>query len=590
MSSLRRRLAAHFATQFFFIWLFVLVTMTALLLLLLQYLVNQDLKKTFPNGALENIVTEAKAEPGQGQIEIPVWWRNQLAESGYFLQIVNEKGKVIYAFGSGPARESYTVTELLGMTETGRFQTFRVTTSLDQSRALRPEPLLFMLGTDDSNSERLKTWVESYAEKGKLRPQAIPELERQLDMSREYVQVIDARGKIIQSIGSADQKESYQPLELIAIRSEPGSYSTDVYTHYDQASGNLWILHAEKKGTGYSDQPIMSDVILVLTVAGGALLVMALALAAWHGVRYSQPLLLFTDWFERMGQGRYDEALTEKERKKVFRRDGSIRMRYRLYKEVIGGFYEMAERLAATEKERSRLEKTREEWMTGISHDLRTPLSTIQGFGHLLESGQYTWTDEELQGMGKMIREKGDYMLALLQDFSLAFQLKNQALSFPVGKLEINEFVRRTVLRYVNDVTLAHVSFAFESSPDAIFIKSDAKWLQRVLDNLIWNGIKHNPPGVAITLKTWRDEREAFIAVEDNGVGFDEETKHNLFERYYRGTATEDGTDGTGLGMNIAKAIVLAHKGKIDVESQVGQGTRIVLRFPLEETPMLPEK
>lgn len=228
--------------------------------------------------------------------------------------------------------------------------------------------------------------------------------------------------------------------------------------------------------------------------------------------------------------------------------------------------------------------------MTGISHDLRTPLSTIQGFGHLLESGQYTWTDEELQGMGKMIREKGDYMLALLQDFSLAFQLKNQALSFPVGKLEINEFVRRTVLRYVNDVTLAHVSFAFESSPDAIFIKSDAKWLQRVLDNLIWNGIKHNPPGVAITLKTWRDEREAFIAVEDNGVGFDEETKHNLFERYYRGTATEDGTDGTGLGMNIAKAIVLAHKGKIDVESQVGQGTRIVLRFPLEETPMLPEK
>lgn len=100
MSSLRRRLAAHFATQFFFIWLFVLVTMTALLLLLLQYLVNQDLKKTFPNGALENIVTEAKAEPGQGQIEIPVWWRNQLAESGYFLQIVNEKGKVIYALAA----------------------------------------------------------------------------------------------------------------------------------------------------------------------------------------------------------------------------------------------------------------------------------------------------------------------------------------------------------------------------------------------------------------------------------------------------------------------------------------------------------
>ncbi|USG63734.1 HAMP domain-containing histidine kinase [Brevibacillus ruminantium] len=581
MSRLRRRLAAHFTIQFFFLWLFVTVIMTVLLLVLLQYLVNQDLKKTFPRGALDNIVAETKIQ--NGDLSIPVWWREQLSASGYWLQIVNEEGKVIFATSGAPEKSSYHAAELLGMAETGRHDSFRVTTKLDKEKTTYPQPLMYILGTEGRDLDRLKTWFQSYAEKGMIRSDAIPELEHELEKGYEYVQVIDARGNILQSVGDSDRKEPYRPLELIEIYSEPGTFSTNMYTYLDQETGHVWLLHTQKKGEGYSDQPIMSDAILVLSVTGCILLILAFLLASWHGIRYSQPLLLFADWFERMGQGRYHEALTEKEKKKVFRKNGSIRLRYRLYKEVIAGFYEMASRLAATESERARLEKTREEWMTGISHDLRTPLSTVQGYGHLLESGQYSWSKEELQGMGKMIREKGDYMLALLQDFSLVFQLKNQALSFPLEKLEINEFVRRTVLRYVNDVTLSDVSFAFESDPRQTFIRSNAKWLQRVLDNLIGNGVKHNPAGTRITIKTGRDEREAVILVEDNGIGMDEETKRNLFDRYYRGTATEEGTDGAGLGMSIAKAIVLAHQGKIEVESKAGEGTRIRLRFPLME-------
>ncbi|MGO4376574.1 histidine kinase dimerization/phospho-acceptor domain-containing protein, partial [Paenibacillus sp. MCAF20] len=122
--------------------------------------------------------------------------------------------------------------------------------------------------------------------------------------------------------------------------------------------------------------------------------------------------------------GQYEEVLTDRDRRRVFRKNGKLRMRYRLYKEVIRSFYRMAEKLAQTEKDRAELEKTREEWMSGISHDLRTPLATIHGYGYILESPSSDWNQEELHEMGRMIREKGDYMLELVADFSHVYQLK----------------------------------------------------------------------------------------------------------------------------------------------------------------------
>ncbi|MED0893107.1 ATP-binding protein [Aneurinibacillus migulanus] len=79
---------------------------------------------------------------------------------------------------------------------------------------------------------------------------------------------------------------------------------------------------------------------------------------------------------------------------------------------------------------------------------------------------------------------------------------------------------------------------------------------------------------------TKRERGYAAIVVEDNGKGMDEETKNNLFERYYRGTNTDDKTEGVGLGMSIAKAIAEVHQGKIKVETSIGRGTKLLLTFP----------
>lgn len=391
---------------------------------------------------------------------------------------------------------------------------------------------------------------------------------------------MNKEGQIIQTAGLKLVKDHYKPLELIHMEAMQGSYPTDVSIYSDDQSGYFWILHEERKG-GYVQAPFMKEVIWFVGIIGIIILVFTLLLSIYHGYRYGRPLILFIDWFGRLGKGQYEDTLSDKERKRLYRKNGKLRSRYKLYREMIEGFYDMTTKLNAIEQDRIRLDKTREEWMTGISHDLRTPLSSIQGYGHLLESGQFEWTDEELKDMGSTIREKSDYLIDLIQDFSLAFQLKNKQLPFVVQKIELGEFVRRIVLTFVNDKTMGQINFLYEGSTGPIYVEANDKWFTRMLNNIIVNAVKHNPAGTTVTIMTKKEQERAILIVCDDGVGMDQETLSNLFERYYRGTNTDESSDGVGLGMSIAKSIALAHQGRIEAESIIGSGSIVTLSFPI---------
>ncbi|MDR9857043.1 HAMP domain-containing sensor histidine kinase [Paenibacillus sp. VCA1] len=582
MRRIRTRLTLHFTYQVLLLWVMIVLTLTVMLLVLISYLVNQDLKRTFSTSALDGMTTETIID--NGHVKMNKRWEGLLKERGYWLQIINESGKAIYAVNTpNDLKTSYGAAELLRIQETRRLGPYRVT-SLFESETDGLRSVLYLMGTKDVGAQRLEQWFRQFGSGGRIREDAVDGLNRELTGKNDYLQVINAAGQVLQTVGHAgagEEKQAYSPLELVSMKAEPGKYPVDLSVYYDDASGYTWLLHQGKPEGKFVKQTLFHDLILVLIVIGAVVVVLTLGISFWHGYRYGQPLMLFASWFERMSQGRYSEALTEKERKKVFRKNGKIRLRYRLYKEVIAGFYEMATKLDASQRERKMLEQTREEWMTGISHDLRTPLSTIQGYGHLLESGQFTWNEAELKEMGRMIREKGDFMLELLQDFSLTFQLKNKSVQIPLKPIELNEFVRRSVLRYVNDATIDTASFSFEEWDEELAILANPKWFRRMLDNIITNAVKHNPDGTEISVRTGKDGEQAWIAVKDNGKGMDEETKRNLFERYYRGTSTDETTDGAGLGMSIAHAIVIAHKGRIHVESRPGLGTLVRMEFPL---------
>ena len=114
------------------------------------------------------------------------------------------------------------------------------------------------------------------------------------------------------------------------------------------------------------------------------------------------------------------------------------------------------------------LQQTREEWITGLTHDLKTPLSSIYGYALLLESNQYNWTDRDIQQFGSVMKEKSQYMTTLIDDLSLTYQLKNNSLPAQHVNVEINQFVQKVLLQFINNPTLQNQNIEFVPSSNKI--------------------------------------------------------------------------------------------------------------------------
>ncbi|WP_232058145.1 HAMP domain-containing sensor histidine kinase [Cohnella abietis] len=540
---------------------------------------NNEMRRNFPVGALQLISQEAYSK--DGTVQISSKWDKFIEEKGMWLQVVSSEGKVIYAVNTTPyptLQASYSIAELLDIQETRMLGTYAVYTQLNFAFN---DPLLYMMGYHNADLQQLMAWFDAYGQQGMVQSKTIPLLNQLLRETGSYLQVIDPAGHTVQGIGDeAFVQKAYRPLDILAIQQSPSNYDTNIVAHRDKLSGMTWILYTSHAVGGPLKHPVLDSATRGLLWFAGLILLLAVPLSIWHGYRYGQPLILFAGWFERMRKGQYDEVLTAKDMRKVFRRNGKMRFSYKLYREVIESFYQMTHQLEQTEKERERLEKSQAEWMSGISHDLRTPLSTIQGYGYMLESLPEEWSQEEMRIMGSTIREKGDYMLELISDFSMIHQLKQGDSIMELREIDLDELVRCSVLKYINDATMSEYQFHYVGDELPLMVHGNETWLQRLMDNLISNAVKHNPPGVIVTVSVGKMNDKAYIRVIDNGKGMDEETLHHLFKRYYRGTNTEESTNGSGLGMSIAKTIVEGHGGEIQVKSKVWQGTKIEILLP----------
>lgn len=576
---IQQRMAFHFTYQLiFYALLMVAITLVACILFF-QNMTSNEIRRNFPVGVLQQIAQEAHYK--DGMIQISPEWDKLIEEKGMWLQVVSAEGEVIYAVNTTPHHTlpaSYSIAQLLDIQETRTFGTYAVHTQLNFAFQ---DPLLYMLGYPSPDLDQLVAWFHAYGQHGIVRSEAVSHLDRRLRKTGSYLQVIDPESHIVQGIGDgAYVHKAYRQLDILAIQQSPSNYDTNIVAHRDNLSGMTWILYTPHAAGAPLKHPVMEKATRGLVRITVLILLLALPISIWHGYRYGQPLILFAGWFERMGRGQYDQVLTAKDMRKVFRRNGMMRIRYRLYKEVIESFYQMTHQLAQIEKERERMEKAQAEWMSGISHDLRTPLATIQGYGYMLESLPEQWSQEEMRIMGSTIREKGDYMLELISDFSLIHQLKQGDSIMKFREIDLVELVRCSVLKYVNGAMMSEYQFHYVGEDCPLLIQADETWLMRLMDNLLSNAVKHNPPGVIVNVYVGRMNDKACIRVIDNGKGMDEETLHHLFNRYYRGTNSDESTEGSGLGMSIAKTIVEAHGGEIQVKSKLWQGTIIEILLP----------
>ncbi|MCF8890224.1 sensor histidine kinase [Priestia megaterium] len=577
MKSIKRRLTFHFSFQFIAIIACVCCVLFCALMFLAYYLSKQDIKRDLPSGSLSVLTGDTTVEGGKATVSDDL--AKQLKQEGLWYQVLNKQGKVIGEINSPKdLPKHYGLSELLEMDKTKKFKGYNVVTELD---TFLTTPTYYILGYKSDLKDQLYALYAEYNKQSVPPKSDIPLIKKALKEKDASLQILNEKGDILASIRMSKEKTRYDPLEIISRKIEQDKYDSTATVFHDPKKKISWVFYTPNNYHSITDESIIRKGWMISIIVAVSVLIATIAFSIWNAFRYGGPLLLFTSWLGRMGSGNYSEVLTQKERKRVFRKNGKVRFQYRLYSEVITAFYEMAEQLSLAEKERKQLETTREEWMTGISHDLRTPLSTIQGYGHMLESGHYNWNEEELKEIGQTLRDKSEYMVELVEDFSLAFKLKNNVVVLETKKVDVHQLLQHIVLKFVNDRTIENVHFSYVPAHLQPFIQADPRWFERMLDNLIFNAIKHNPKNTTITISTAIKSDRVLITIQDDGIGMDEETQKNLFDRYYRGTNTTEKTEGAGLGMSIAKAICELHKGHIEVRSTLHEGTAIILHLPL---------
>ena len=571
----------HFSIQFISIAILMVIVIIITLLIAVALLTKTQSVHHYYQTKLEEITMNT----GNSFKELTMDkdWDKGLEEENIWVQIINHKGEVIES-GNVPIDfpDTYSMLDLLNMKETKKYKGYSLTFYLE---TFYETDYLFVLGYEEKENILLQELVQTYNHNGIIDEEDIPIVEKKLQQIGGMLDIYDKNDVLKQSIGATEHKEDL-PIDVFLRDVSPDIFSNKQLTFRDSQTGALWLLYTPNVKKQEIRLDTYQEALIAFVITGAVVLFITIVISVWNGFRYGHPLFIFSNWLTRMGNGQYEEVLTEREKKYIYRKSGKMKWRYRLYKEVFYAFYDMAEKLDASRKEREQLEKTREEWMAGISHDLRTPLTTMEGYGRLLESGEYDWSKQELEDIGKTIHEKSDYMLNLIEDFTLSFQLKNDAALVSFNDVEINAFIKEVSGKFINDMTLKNYLISVEPLGHKKFIQINERLFERMIDNLIYNAIKHNPAGTSITIKIkkMKDSNGFKLVVKDNGIGMDEETKKHLFSRYYRGTNTEERIEGTGLGMSIALQIAKLHQGSISVESEKKIGTTVTVVLPEECT------
>lgn len=232
-----------------------------------------------------------------------------------------------------------------------------------------------------------------------------------------------------------------------------------------------------------------------------------------------------------------------------------------------------------SDEKKAKDEKIREEWIANITHDLKTPLSSIKGYVELMMDNGHLITIDKMQKYVRITLKNVAYAESIIDDLKLTYQLENGMILLQKSKGNLSRFLKELIIDILNhpDYQLRNISFCCDEK--AIEFYYEPKLLTRAFNNILINEIIHNSQETEVIVSI-KSIPTIEICIKDNGRGMNDEELSNLFTRYYRGTNTEQKTEGTGLGMAIAKQIIEFHGGTIKVESSPEQGTIIFIVFP----------
>lgn len=222
-------------------------------------------------------------------------------------------------------------------------------------------------------------------------------------------------------------------------------------------------------------------------------------------------------------------------------------------------------------------ERQRREFTANVSHELKTPLTSISGYAQMIESGMAK--EEDMARFAGKINGEADRLIRLIGDILELSQMDEPGRAPELVPLDLYQAAEETAeqLRF----RAGEAGLALDIAGGPVTVMGSAGLLSELVYNLCDNAIRYNTPGGKVLVEVGETEAGPFLQVSDTGIGIPEEHQARIFERFYRvDKSRSKATGGTGLGLAIVKHAALLHGAQVLLESRVGEGTRIRVVFP----------
>jgi two-component system phosphate regulon sensor histidine kinase PhoR len=243
-----------------------------------------------------------------------------------------------------------------------------------------------------------------------------------------------------------------------------------------------------------------------------------------------------------------------------------------------GMFGELVNSINQMALELDRMENMRQEFISNVSHEIQSPLTSIRGFAQALQNDHLS--ADERQHYLTIIETESSRLSKLSDNLLKLASLEAEQMKFEPKTYRLDKQIRNLVLAC--EPQWAGKSMEIEVCLDALEITADEDLLSQVWMNLISNSIKFTPTGGKIGLHLHRDGDTLQFKIEDSGIGITPEDQAHVFERFYKvdKSRTRSNNSGSGLGLAIAKKIIEIHKGELTVSSQLNSGTTFTVSLP----------
>ncbi|MGD6869537.1 HAMP domain-containing histidine kinase [Bacillus cereus] len=268
--------------------------------------------------------------------------------------------------------------------------------------------------------------------------------------------------------------------------------------------------------------------------------------------KITRPLDKLATGFEEIASGKYDK-----------------RLNYETYFELMQiqhSFNVMSEKLDKIEKEKKRLEETKQKMLVDLSHDLRTPITTVQGYVEALQLGIITEKIERERTLN-VIYNKIRIIAVLTEDIFELSKLEHSDYPFEVHPTDVSEFIRELLVEYYDLFQAKRLILQYQIPSKEVIAPINNRLLYRAISNIISNALQYNAAGTTVFVSLIEDKTKVYINIIDNGIGIPEDMKQSIFDAFVRVDDSRANNGGSGLGLTIAKHIVEKHGGSINLDS-----------------------